>query len=148
MALHQSPTLNLPDSVNKCQNWYRNVFVDATVHLNFVIYRFELLRRTVITRDWSGDPRLQRVCRPFSVSHRTNLPSLKTHRYEAGYVWLLTFKSISILILCFEVVTWYSSSNWCENDTLLIKTLYIFVKRSKRCPSFTASSVGFFWKLQ
>ncbi len=35
---------------------------------------------------WTGVPRLLSTS-PYSVSYRTNLLSMKTHRYEAGYAW-------------------------------------------------------------
>ncbi len=81
------PTLNLPDSVNKCKTDIETYLLMQPYHLNFVICRFELLRRTVITRDLIRRSSSSKSMSPFSVSYRTNLPSMKTHRYEAGYVW-------------------------------------------------------------
>ncbi len=80
-ALHQ--TQPYPDSVNKCKTDIKTDLLMQPCHFNFLICRFELFCRTVITQD------LNRSSSPLkydSVSYRTNLPSLKTHRYEAGYV--------------------------------------------------------------
>ncbi len=47
-----NPTLNLPDSVRKCKTDIQTCLLMQPCHFNFLIYRFELLCRTVITRSW------------------------------------------------------------------------------------------------
>ncbi len=69
------------------QNWYKNAFVMQSYYLNFLICRFELFCRTVVTRDSNRSSGHLSSMSPYSVSYRTNLPSMKTHRYEAAYVW-------------------------------------------------------------
>ncbi len=46
-----NPALNLPDSVNKCKTDIKTCLLMQPCHLNFRICRFELIWRTVITRD-------------------------------------------------------------------------------------------------
>ncbi len=48
-----NPTLNLPDSVNKCKTDIKTYLLMQTCHFNFLICRFKLLLRAVInvTRD-------------------------------------------------------------------------------------------------
>ncbi len=46
-----NPTLNLPDSVNKCKTYIKTYLLMQPCHFNFLICRFELLCRTVVTRD-------------------------------------------------------------------------------------------------
>ncbi len=70
-------TLNLPDSVDKCKTDIKTFLLMQPYHLNFLICRFELfctLRLSSTSRSL------------YSVSYRTNLPSMKPHRYEAGYM--------------------------------------------------------------
>ncbi len=64
-----NPTLNLSDSVNKCTTDMKTYLLMQPLH-------------GIRTRA----PRLQSTS-PYSVSYRTNLPFMKTHRYEAGHVW-------------------------------------------------------------
>ncbi len=45
------PTLNLPDSVNKCKTDIKTYLLMQPCHFNFLICRFDLLFWTVITRD-------------------------------------------------------------------------------------------------
>ncbi len=75
-----NPTLNLPDSVNKCKTDLKTYLLIKPCYFNFLICRFELFCRTVITQDYISPTS------PYSVSYQTNLPSMKTHRHEAGYV--------------------------------------------------------------
>jgi len=96
-------TPNLPDSVNKCKTDIKTYLLMQPCHFIFLICRFELLCPTVIT--WTRAPRLLSMS-PYSVSYRINLLSMKTHRYEAGYVCVMcersivsAFKSPSFLIL-------------------------------------------------
>ncbi len=70
------PTLNLPDSVNKCKTDIKTYLLMQLFHFNFL----ELLCRTVITQDSNLSTSL------YSVSYRTYLLSMKTHKYEARYV--------------------------------------------------------------
>ncbi len=46
-----NPALNLPDSVDKCKTDIKTHLLMQLCYLNFLICRFELLRRTVDTRD-------------------------------------------------------------------------------------------------
>ncbi len=46
-----NPTLNLPDSVNKCKTDIKTCLLMQPCHFNFLICRFELFCRTVITQD-------------------------------------------------------------------------------------------------
>ncbi len=46
-----NPTLNLPDSVNKCKTDIKMFLLMQPCYFNFLVCRFELLCRTVITRD-------------------------------------------------------------------------------------------------
>ncbi len=46
-----NPSLNLPDSVNKCQTNLKTYLLMQPCHFNFLICRFELFCRTLITRD-------------------------------------------------------------------------------------------------
>ncbi len=78
--------LILPDSVNKCKTdikhicWYnRAISTSLYADLNCSIKPWSHRSRT-------GAPPLLNTS-PYSESYRTNLPSVKTHRYEAGYVW-------------------------------------------------------------
>ncbi len=84
-----NPTLNLPDSVNKCKTDIKTYLMMQPCHFNFLIYSFELLCRTR-----TATPRLLSVSH--SVSYRTNLPYIKNHRYEACV--LLTSKNIPFQI--------------------------------------------------
>ncbi len=72
-----NPTLNLPHSVNKCTT-------DITTYFFAISSSFADLNCFVepcFHRIQTAAPRL------LSTSpYRTNLPSIKTHRYEAGYV--------------------------------------------------------------
>ncbi len=72
-------------TVFKCKTDIKIIFVDATMPFNFLICRFELLCRIVITRDSNQSSRLLNMS-SYSVSYQTNLLFMKTHRYEAGYV--------------------------------------------------------------
>ncbi len=82
----QNPTLNLPDSVNKCKTYIKMYLLMQLCHLNFLICRFKLLCGTMITRDssWSSSS-------PKYVSVLRELPNKLTvyenPRYDAGYVW-------------------------------------------------------------
>ncbi len=91
------PTLNLPESVNKCKTDIKTYLLMYACHFNFLICRFELLCRTVITRDSnrSSSP-------PKYISVLRELPS-KLNVYENPYIqgWIcvmLTFKIISFQI--------------------------------------------------
>ncbi len=64
-----NPTLNLPDSVNKCKTDMKMYLLMQPCHLNFLICRFELLCRAVITRDSN---RSSLPPKYISVSNRTN----------------------------------------------------------------------------
>ncbi len=46
-----NPTLNIPNSVNKCNTDIKMYLLIQPGHYNFLICRFELLCRTVITQD-------------------------------------------------------------------------------------------------
>ncbi len=45
------PTLNLPDSVNKCKTDLKTYLLMQLCHFSFLLCRFELLCQTAITRD-------------------------------------------------------------------------------------------------
>ncbi len=69
------------------QNWYKNAFVDATM-------LFELPYMQIWTvlsnRSYTGfEPELliSEICLHTPWATEKNLPSTKTHIYEAGYVW-------------------------------------------------------------
>ncbi len=53
-----NPTLNLPDSLNKCKTDRKTYLLMQPCHFNFLICRFELLCQTVITSDsnWNSSP--------------------------------------------------------------------------------------------
>ncbi len=67
-----NPTPNLTDSVNKCKTDIKTYLLKRLCHFNFLIYRFELLCRTVITLIQTRAARLSSTS-PHSVSYRTNL---------------------------------------------------------------------------
>ncbi len=46
-----NPTLNLPDSVDKCKTDIKTHLLMQPYYLNFLICRFELFCQTVVTRD-------------------------------------------------------------------------------------------------
>ncbi len=46
-----NPTLNLPNRVNKCKTEIKTHLLMQPCYLNFLICRFELFSRTVVTRD-------------------------------------------------------------------------------------------------
>ncbi len=46
-----TPNLNLPDSVNNCKTDKKIYLLMQPCHFNFLICRFELLSRTMITQD-------------------------------------------------------------------------------------------------
>ncbi len=74
-----NPTLNLPDSVDKCKTDIKTHLLMQPCFLNFLICRFELFCRTVVTRDsnQSSSPlKYISVLRELT----NNLPSMKTHR--------------------------------------------------------------------
>lgn len=52
---YTNPTLNLPDNFNKCRSDIKTYFSDATVLFIFIIHRFEVFRRTIISQEsyWS-----------------------------------------------------------------------------------------------
>ncbi len=78
-ALHQIQ----PDSVIKCKTDTKTYLLMQPCYLNFLLLnRFDLFCRTVVTRDLNRSSSLLK----YSVNYRTNLPSMKTCRYEAGYV--------------------------------------------------------------
>ncbi len=145
------PTLNLPESVNKCKTNIKTYLlmqraISTSLYADLICF-VEPWLHWILT----GAPRLLSTS-SYSVSYRTNLTFMKTHRYEAGCVWCWrskssVFKSPSILILFWSRNMIFFKELY-ENDSLWIKTLYICVERSKRCQSFTVSSVCFFWKLQ
>ncbi len=124
-----NPTLNLPDSVDKCKTDIKTYLLMQLCHFNFLICRFELFCRTVVTRD------LNRVLKSptsrYFVSY-TKEPTV----YENPYTWswicvMLTFKSISFQIsqhinIVFEVITWNYSIN-CAKITLFNSKLCKFV---------------------
>ncbi len=77
-----NPSLNIPDSVNKCKT-------DAKTY-NCAILHYLYADLNCFVKPWShwtwtGAPRLVSTS-PYSVSYWTNLPSMKTHRYKAGDV--------------------------------------------------------------
>ncbi len=78
-------TLNIPDSVNKLQSWYKNVFVDATVSFQLPYMQ---MRIALFNRDYTGfEPELLASY----VSVLLELPNKltvyeNTYIYEAGYV--------------------------------------------------------------
>ncbi len=79
------PTLDLPDGVNKCKTdikhicWCnRAISTSLYVDLNCFVEPW-------LHRIRTGAPPLLSTS-PYSVSYWTNLPSIKTHRYEAGYM--------------------------------------------------------------
>ncbi len=77
--------LSYRKAVNKCITGIKTYLVMQPCHFNFLICRFELFCQTVVTGIRTGAPRL--LCTsPYSVSYRTNLQSMKTHIYDAGYV--------------------------------------------------------------
>ncbi len=86
-----NPTLNLPDSVDKCKTDIKTHFFDATVLFELPYMQ---IWAVLSNRSYTGfEPEL--LTSP--VSYQTSLLSMKTHRYEAGCV-MLTFKSISFQI--------------------------------------------------
>ncbi len=46
-----NPTLNLPDSVDKCKTDIKTYLLMQPCYLNFLICRFELFCQTVVTQD-------------------------------------------------------------------------------------------------
>ncbi len=46
-----TPTLNLPDSFNKCRSDIKTYFSDATVLFNCIIHRVVVFRRTIISQN-------------------------------------------------------------------------------------------------
>ncbi len=70
------------------QDWYKNIFVDTTVPLQrpYMQIWTALLNRDYtefgpeLLASWERTPE-------YSVSYWTNLLSMKTYWYEAGYVW-------------------------------------------------------------
>ncbi len=74
-----------PDSVNKCKTDIKMYLLMQPCHFNFLICRFELFCWTVVTRDSNRSSSLPKYISVLREP-RTNLPSMKTHRYEAGYV--------------------------------------------------------------
>ncbi len=80
---------NPSDSVNKCKTVIKTYLLMQPCHFNFLICRFELLIQTVITQDSN------RIASP----PKNKLTSMKTHRYEAGY--LHSFIYIHAFSRCF-----------------------------------------------
>ncbi len=79
-----NPTLNLPDSVNKCKTDIKHICwcngaISTSLYADLNYFVEPWLHRIWV-------PRLLNTF-PYSVSYRTNLPSMKTHRYDAGYLW-------------------------------------------------------------
>ncbi len=120
-----NPTLNLPDSVDKCKTDIKTHLLMQPCYLNFLKCRFELFCQTVVTQDSS------RSSSPLKyISVLRELPNKPTV-YENPYIWrwicvMLMFKSVSfqisqhINIVCLVwlyVITLYSSSN-CAKITL------------------------------
>jgi len=79
-----NPTLNL-SNIDKCKTDIKMCLLMQSCYLNFLICWFELFRRTLVTQFRNRAPRLTSTS-PCSVSYRTNLPSMKTLRHQAGYV--------------------------------------------------------------
>ncbi len=125
------------------QNRYKNVFVEAAM-------LFELLCLTTVTRDSKRSSSALK-----NVSILRELPDInprkpidmKLDMCDAN-VQKHQFLNLPAFLYCFEVITWYSSSN-CAKIKLFKSKLCTFVwKGNKRCLSFTASSVNILWKLQ
>ncbi len=79
-------TLNLPDNVNKCKTDIKMYLLMQPCHFNFLICRFELLVKTVITRDSNRSSLPSKY-----VSVLRELPNILTvfenpYIYEAGYL--------------------------------------------------------------
>ncbi len=110
-----NPTLNIPDSVNKCKTDIKTYLLMQPCHFNFLICRFELLCRTVITWDSNRSSSLPKY---FSILRELpNKPTVYENPYIRGWICaMLTFKSISFQItqlfnIVLNFVIWYSSSN-------------------------------------
>ncbi len=99
-----NPTLNLPDSVNKCKTDIKTYLLMQPCYINFFICRFELLCQTVITRDSNRNSSPHKY-----ISVLRELPN-KLTVYENSVIrdWIcamLTFKSIRFQIsLLFNIV--------------------------------------------
>ncbi len=82
-----TPNPNLPNSVNKCKTDIKSYLLMRPCHFNFLICRFELLCQIMIniTRDSN---RSSSPPKYIFVLHElpNKLLSMKTQRYEAGYV--------------------------------------------------------------
>ncbi len=114
-----NPSLNLPDSVNKCKTDIKTHLLMHPCYLNFLICRFELLYRTVVTRDSNQNTSL------YSVNYQTNLQptNLQPTVYKNPYI-KLDMGNASVQSIRFQipqhiniVITWSSSSN-CAKITL------------------------------
>ncbi len=122
---YTKPNLNLPDSVDKWKNYNKTVFVDATVL--FELPYMQIWSRTVVTQNLNRSSSTLQVP-SYSVSYRTNLPSIETHKLDMcdTNVQKHQFSNPPAYEYCFEAITWYYSSN-CAKITLFKSKLCKFV---------------------
>ncbi len=126
---HTKPTLNLPNSVNKCKTDIKTYLLMQPCYLNFLICRFELFRQTVITRvsnrsSWPAPWATERTYRPLK------LIDMKLDMCDAN-VQKQQFSNVPAFLYCFEVVIWYSLSN-CAKIMLYQSKLCKFVWKGVR----------------
>ncbi len=81
-----NPTLNLPDSVNKCKTDIKHICWCNRAISTSLYTDFNCFVEPWLNRIQTGAPRILSTS-PYSVSYRTKLLSMKTHIYKAGYVW-------------------------------------------------------------